>query len=136
MQTLILIIGVIRKGDSVLLRKKPEGSPPYSETWYLFGGEVSGENTDPDQVLVSHVKKTTGVDIQITERLGWDTEIKPDHEGIMTNHIYLDCLAEYVGGELVLGEGIEKIEWVPIEKLHEYDLVPPSVKLFKKLKYI
>ena len=39
-------------------------------------------------------------------------------------------------GELVPAEGIEKLEWVPIEQLSSYNLVPPPRKLFKKIGYL
>ncbi len=137
METHILVIGVIRKGEAVLLRKKPAGAPPYKETWYLFGGELTAEHNDPDKVLAEHVKQTTGIDIRATEHLGWDTEIKPNTaDGAPTHYVYLDTIAEYVSGELVPGPGIERLEWAPIEKLGTYDLVPPTVKLFKKLGYL
>ena len=136
MKTTILVIGIVKNGDRVLLRKKPDGSPPYKETWYLFGGELNADNQNPDEVLISTLKKQTGVDIKTTERLGWDTETKPDHDGNMTFYIYLDYLCEYVSGDLVPAEGIEKLEWVPIEQLSSYDLVPPSRKLFKKIGYL
>lgn len=33
-------------------------------------------------------------------------------------------------------EGAERVEWVDTEKLREYDIVPPSLELFKKLGYL
>ena len=70
MKTTILVIGIVKNGDRVLLRKKPDGSPPYKETWYLFGGELNADNKNPDEVLISTLKKQAGVDIKTTERLG------------------------------------------------------------------
>ena len=50
--------------------------------------------------------------------------------------VYLDTLCEYVEGELLPSPQIEKLEWIDIDKLKNYDLVPPSRKLFEKLGYI
>ena len=136
MKTYIQVIGIIKKGDQILLRKKPDGSPPYKETWYIFGSELSSDRINPEEVIVSSVKEQTGLDIKFKEKLSWDTEIKEDHAGEQAFHIYLDCMCEYVSGELVPAEGIEKLEWVSTSDLKNYDLVPPSVKLFKKLGYI
>lgn len=133
MKTNILVIGVIRKGDAVLLRKKPDGSAPYKETWYLFGGQLEGANINPERVLIDTVKIQTGIDIIVHEKISWDTEIKPNHEGEQSFYIYLDCICEYVSGELVLSEGIEKLEWVHKDQLKNYDLVPPAKKLFNRL---
>ena len=136
MKTIALVIGIIKDGDKVLLRKKPDGSLSYKETWYLFGGELNDENPDSEKVLISTLKKQANIDIEPVEKVGWDTEIKPDLDGNQAFYIYLDYLCEYKGGELIPGEGIEKLEWVPILELGNYDLVPPSKKLFKKLGYL
>lgn len=136
MKKTILAIGVIRRDDTVLLRKKPNGSAPYKESWYLFGGELESENQNPEKVLKETLKKQAGVDIKFINTIGQDAEIKPDHDGHITSYIYLDCLCEYVSGELIMSEGIEKLEWVPISKLNNYDLVPPTRKLFIKLGYL
>ncbi len=136
MKTTILVVSIVKKDNQVLLRKKPDGSPPYKETWYLFSGELNPENQNPEEVLISILKKQTGVDIKPIERLGWDTETKPDHDGNITFYVYLNYLCEYVSGELIPSEGIEKLAWVSIEQLSSYDLVPPSRKLFKKIGYL
>lgn len=136
METKVLVIGIIKKEKKVLLRNKPAGSLPYKESWYLFGGELSPDNASPEDVISNKVKEQTGINIRAVEKLSWDIEIKPDLKGKETFYIYLDYLCEYIEGELKAGEGIEKLEWVPIEKLSEYDLVPPSVELFKKIGYL
>ena len=135
METKILIIAIVQKGNQVLLRKKPDGSPPYKETWYLFGGELlAGSN--PEEILQETLKKQADINIKLVKELGWDTEIKNDHDGIEKMFVYLDTLCEYVDGELSPAPEIEKLEWVEIDKLKDYDLVPPSIKLFSKLGYI
>lgn len=130
----ILHIGVVEHAGNILMRKKPDGSEPYTETWYIFGGTVDGDNVD--QSLVDIVRDQTGVDIHISERLGWDTEIKQDHDGVEKLFIYLDSRCDYVGGEIVVGDGLETVAWVPIDRLSEYDIVPPSQILFRKLGYM
>lgn len=136
MQTKILIVAIIenQNGD-ILLRKKPAGSPPYVQTWYLFGAELVGGSA-ADLALVEHIQKQAGVTVSIRQRVGWDTEIKIDLDGIKKHFVYLDVICDYVSGGLVWGEGIEKLEWVPKEKLAQYDNVPPSLKVFKQLGYI
>lgn len=135
MQTKILVIGVVKKDNAILLRKKPEGSSPYKETWYLFGGELTPDIT-PEEVIIQQLKSQAGIDIRVSERIGWDIEIKHDLDGIEKQFIYLNTICEYIDGDFVLAEGIEKLEWVPIEKLGEYDHVPPSRKLLTKLGYM
>lgn len=136
MKTKVLNIAVIENNGKILMRKKPDGSLPYNETWYSFGGEVK-EGISPEEAAKEIVKAQTGIDIKLRENLSWDTEIKKDLDGEVKQFIYLDSLYDYVSGELKIGknENIEKLEWVAIEDLVKYDIVPPSVILFKKLGY-
>jgi len=135
MELKVLVIAVIRKGDAVLLRKKPEGSPPYKETWYLFGSDfVPGK--DVGETIQAHISSLVGVTIQCTSQFSWDSEVKQDIDGVTKQFIYLDVLCEYISGEIVVPAGAEKVEWVPVARLAEYDNVPPSVALFKKLGYL
>lgn len=128
----ILVIGVVKKGDSILMRKKPMGSLPYKETWYLFGGELTSDKT-PEKIIQDTLKKQAGVKIKTIKNLGWDTEIKKDVDGEKKLFVYLDVLCEYVSGKLRLSPGIERLEFIQVSELKNYDLVPPSKKLFKKL---
>ena len=137
MKTKVLNIAVIEHNGKILMRKKPDGSLPYKETWYSFGGEVI-EGNSPEVAAQQIVKLQTGINIKLRENLSWDTEIKEDLDGETKQFIYLDSLYDYVDGELQIGENqnIEKLEWIPIENLKDYDIVPPSVILYKKLGYM
>lgn len=135
METKTLIIAIVQNGNKVLLRKKPDGSPPYKETWYLFGGELVA-GSSPEKILQETLKKQAGINIKLVKEFGWDTEVKKDHDGVEKMFVYLDTLCEYVGGDLSPAPEIEKLEWVDTDKLKDYDLVPPSRKLFEKLGYL
>lgn len=135
MQTKVLVIAVVKKENTILMRKKPEGSPPYSETWYLFGAEiVAGEN--PEEAIIEEIRLKSGITVSVNHRISWDIEVKNDLDGIEKFFVYLDIECEYESGEITVGEGIERIEWVKIEDLSRYDIVPPSRALFKKLGYL
>ena len=135
MPTKVLIIAIIKKDNTVLMRKKPDGSPPYQQTWYLFGAEATADQS-PDEALKEHVRHQTGIEISIGKKFSWDSEVKNDLDGVKKFFIYLDVLCEYESGELTLSPGIEKLEWVEISNLSEYDIVPPSIEVFKKLEYL
>jgi len=135
MKTKVLVIGVVKKDDQILMRKKPDGSLPYKETWYLFGGEVLPANT-PEEAIINEVKAKSGVDVKVSEKILWDTEVKKDLDGEEKFFIYLDTICEYSSGKLQTSPDIERLEWVPITKLNEYDIVPPSRELFQKLGYL
>ena len=135
METKALIVGIVRHGNAVLMRKKPAGSPPYTETWYIFGAALK-PGINPDEAIKEQVRDQTGVEILVSERFSWDTEVKHDLDGIEKQFVYLDVLCDYVSGDLSLSEGIEKLEFVDTTKLDEYDVVPPSVEVFKKLGWL
>lgn len=137
MKTKVLNIAVIEHNGKILMRKKPDGSQPYKETWYSFGGEIiDGKN--PEEAAKEIVKLQTGINIKLRKNLSWDTEIKKDLDGEEKQFIYLDSLYDYVDGNLIIGDNqnIEKLEWISIEDLEQYDIVPPSVILFKKMGYL
>ncbi len=135
MKVKVLNIAVVEKDGSILMRKEPAGSPPYDETWYLFGGEVA-DGISPEEATKAIVKAQTNADVELCENIGWDTEIKHDIDGENKQFIYLDSIWDYAGGELKAGDGIERVKFIPIAELMEYDIVPPSIILFKKLGYI
>ena len=135
METKVLIVAVVEKDGAILMRKKPAGSPPYKETWYIFGAEAKSD-TSPDDLVKAEVFGKAGVLVTVKNKISWDTEVKKDLDGITKFFVYLDVMCEYESGELRAGEGIEQLEWVRPENLDEYDIVPPSRILFEKLGYI
>lgn len=135
MQTKVLIVAVVKKDGAILMRKKPAGSPPYNETWYIFGAE-SRYDVRPDEAVIAEVLAKSGITVSVKNRISWDTEVKHDLDGVEKFFIYLDVECEYVSGEIKAAEGIEKIEWVHPKNLGSYDIVPPSRVLFEKLGYI
>ena len=131
----VLVIANIKKGDAILMRKKFAGSKPYTETWYSFGCDfVSGQ--EPMSTFVTFIKGFVGLDVTPIKSLSWDSETKDDTDGVYKQFVYLDAEFEYVSGEITIPEGLEKVEWVPVNQLQTLDIVPPSVKLFKKLGYL
>ena len=131
-----LIIAVIEKDGSILMRKKPLDSPPYKETWYLFGCEPVS-NQDNPTTIKNYLKSELGIDVEISnESILPDLEIKQDHDGIKKNFIYINLRCKYLGGTPKIPKGAERVRWIPKDKLSEYDIVPPSVKLFKKLGWL
>lgn len=135
MQTKVLIVGIVKKDNAVLMRKKPAGSPPYKETWYIFGAEAKSD-IDPNEAIIAEVLAKSGITVDVKNKISWDTEVKHDLDDVEKFFVYLDVECEYVRGDIQVAEGIEKIEWVKIEDLSSYDIVPPSRILFEKLGYL
>ncbi len=136
MQIKVLNIGVVKKDNKILMRKKPDGSKPYKETWYSFGGIVE-DGINPNDALKEMIYNQTNIIVKVIENISWDTEIKEDHDGVLTQFIYLNSICEFVSGELEIKDNnIEKLDFIEMNNLSDYDIVPPSVKLFKELGYI
>ena len=135
MQIKVLIVAVVKKDGTILMRKKPAGSPPYTETWYIFGAEATSD-VDPDEAIINEVRLKSGITVKVTNKISWDTEVKNDLDGIEKFFVYLDVECEYESGDIIVAEGIEKIEWVKPEDLSNYDVVPPSRILFEKLGFL
>lgn len=130
----ILIIGVIKKDNSILLRKKFKGSKPYKETWYLFGCETK-ENSDQTATFIDYAKNNLGVNLEFIRDLPEDTETKEDHDGVKKYFIYITKEFNYISGEPILPKDHEVIEFVNFEKLKELDIVPPARKVLKEVNY-
>lgn len=135
MPTKVLAVAIVEHEGKILMRKKPDGSPPYKETWYIFGATLTPD-TSVEEAIKREVKGKSGIDVTVGRKVSWDTEIKNDLDGIQKFFVYLDVICEYVGGKLVTGPGVEKLEWVDKADLSSYDIVPPSRILFEKLGYM
>jgi hypothetical protein len=135
METKVLIVAVVKKDGAILMRKKPAGSPPYKETWYIFGATAT-HSVDPDDAIIAEIYGKSGITVSVQKKISWDTEVKKDLDGIEKFFVYLDVECQYESGAIVVAEGIEKIEWVKLKDLYRYDIVPPSKTLFKKLGYV
>lgn len=131
----ILIIGVIKKEDTILMRKKFSGSQPYQETWYSFGCDFApGEN--PQETFQNYIKEFLHIDISFIKSLSWDTEIKNDYDGTEKQFVYLELEFKYVSGDFIIPENLETVQWIPTKDLKDFDIVPPSVELFKREGYL
>lgn len=135
MKTVLMAIAVIKDGDEVLLRKFDPGRNPYNEPWGLFGGRLEGDGSVVE-LLNKELSERWNIKVRITERLYWDEDQKKDHDGEEKRFIYLDAMCEISSGNPLPKNPKEELKWVNIDKLPEYEHVPPGVTLFKKLGYL
>lgn len=130
-----LLMAVIEKDNAVLMRKKPAGSPPYSETWYLFGCEKDPMKDDAE-TLAEYLFNTLGIVVNNFSEIGQDGEVKEDHDSIVKQFVYINFTCAYQEGEIKTPAGIEKVAWIPKGELAQYDIVSPAVILLKELGYM
>ena len=135
MEQKIMLIAVIKKNDKVLMRKKLQVQDLYTESWYLLGAALDASTSDIPKFLMESILEQTGLIVTIEQTSFWDWEIKKDHDKKEKLFVYLDCICRYISGKVVPQRDV-KLEWVPVAKLKEYDLVPPSRKLFQKLGWL
>lgn len=130
-----MAIAVIKKDDQILIRKFDPAKNPYQEPWGLFGGRLQGVG-NVAEALNQELQERWNMTVTIVTRIGWDEEQKTDHDGKEKRFIYLDALCELASGEPASANPNEELQWVPLPKLQEYTLNPPSAKLLAQLGYI
>lgn len=129
-----MAIAVIQHNDQILIRKFDPARNPYKEPWGSFGGRLEGDGTIQDQ-LNRELQERWSMTVTIKQQLSWDEDQKTDHDGILKRFIYLDTLCELATGEPKPLNPNEELKWVSIDRLADYQQVPPGVTLFKKLGY-
>src|SRR5690349_12807005 len=111
-----LLIAVVENDGAILMRKKPFGSEPYKETWYLFGCEPI-PNQDNPTTIKNYLRDEFGVDVEPnSEPVTMANEVKIDHDGIEKFFIYINIRCRYVGGIPKVPKGLERVDWVPKDK--------------------
>jgi ADP-ribose pyrophosphatase YjhB (NUDIX family) len=135
MKTVLMAVAIIKKGDSVLIRKFDPTRNPYPEAWGLFGGRLEGDGEIIDS-LNRELQERWNMTVAIAERIGWDEEKKVDHDGEEKRFIYLDVLCDLADGEPEAKNPQEELRWVEKSELRNYDLNPPSAKVLGVAGYL
>ncbi len=136
MNSVLMAVAVVKNQDQkLLLRKMDPAKNPYSEPWALFGGRIEGDGTVQDLL---NVELTTrwNFSVEITEKLWWDEEVKADHDNEVKRFVYIDTLCTISDGTPAPSNKNEELEWVAVDKLHTYELNPPTRILLRRLGYI
>lgn len=135
MKTRIIVSAVIEKDGNLLFGQKKENIGPYPNTWHLIGGGVNDGESLKD-ALAREINEEAGIKVEITNSLGFDEDYEPNKHSEMTHYIFLTFRARYISGEIKADDDIEKLEWIPKEKLSQTNLTRPSIKLFKEMGYL
>lgn len=136
MQTVLMVIAVIKRGDQILLRKADPSRTPYKEPWALFGGQITGSGTLSEE-LNKELQSRWNMVVRVTDHLWWDEDKKVDHDSEEKRFIYLDVLSELEQAvEPFPTNQSEQLQWVKLDDLHSYELNPPTKILLAKLGYV
>lgn len=128
--------------------KDPDGGGVYSDCWHIPGGGID-EGENKTQALVREIQEETGLDISgykiefvDNEGKGISTRKLKDTGEIaeceMTFYVYKVVINDKSAKDIQisLDDDLVKYEWINLEDLRKYKLTPPSMTLFKKLKYL
>ncbi|OGF21629.1 hypothetical protein A2316_01005 [Candidatus Falkowbacteria bacterium RIFOXYB2_FULL_38_15] len=135
MKTRVIVSAVIEKDGDLLFGKKKANVGPYPNTWHLIGGGVN-DNESLSDAIRREIKEEAGIEVEIKKSLGFSEDYEPNKHGEITHYIFLVFLTKYIFGEVKASDDIEKLVWIPKEKLSEIELNRPSIKLFKEMGYI
>ncbi len=135
MKTRVIVSAVIERDHDLLFGKKKTNVGPYPNTWHLIGGGVDDGESLLDAIK-REIKEEAGIEVEINRSLGFNEDYEPNKHGEITHYIFLVFLAKYISGEVKADDDIEKIEWIPKNKLSEIELNKPSIKLFKQMGYL
>lgn len=143
----IVSVLIFSKDNKLLMgMKDPHKGGVYADCWHIPGGGID-EDKDELVALRRELIEEVGIDIhgQKIELVddkgsGVSEKVLADGEKVsceMSFHVYrvdLDRKADEM--KISLDDDLVKTEWVELEKLTEYNLTPPSTKLFKKLGWL
>lgn len=136
MKSRLIVVGLIKKDNQILLGQKSPGKGPYPDTWHIPGGGVNLEKEDCEQALIREIKEETGLKVKNVEKVAWDTDIEPDKNGEQTYYIFLQYSCDYESGEIIAGDDMHHFEWVDLANISDYNLNKPTRTLLEKINLI
>ena len=105
-----------RKGRILLVRHKPERGGFWQGKWICPGGELElGEEIGSG--IKREIKEETNLEIDLVKPLTPFDRIVKSAEGINLHVVYIDYIANLVGGELEVGSDVGEALWVEKDKL-------------------
>ena len=136
MKSRVIVVGLIKKGDQLLLGQKPPGKGPYPDTWHLPGGGINLDEENAEEAILREIQEETGLTVNNLKKIAWDTDVEPNKHGEPTYYIFLQYSCEYEDGALLPGDDMHHFEWVEIKKVSAYNLNKPTKILLEKLGYL
>jgi len=124
---MIEVSAAIIKKDGKILIAQRNRNQSLALKWEFPGGKVE-PNESIKQGLKREIREELNIDIEVKEKLG---EILFEHSN---NILKLTAFyAEWVSGDLEALEH-ERLEWVTVEELENFDFAPADMYFVKKLK--
>jgi 8-oxo-dGTP diphosphatase len=121
---------VILDGDRVLLIKRAH--EPLKGQWSLPGGGVElGETLE--RAIAREVREETGLEVDVGPIVDVIDRIVNDADGRVEHHFVLvDFVCHQSGGVLCSASDADAAEWVPLDRLAQYELADVTVGVIRK----
>jgi ADP-ribose pyrophosphatase YjhB (NUDIX family) len=104
------------KGRILLVRHKPERGGFWQGKWICPGGELElGEEIGSG--IKREIKEETNLEIDLVKPLTPFDRIVRSAEGVNLHVVYIDYIANLVGGELEVSSDVGEALWVEKDKL-------------------
>ncbi len=129
----IIVVALVRHGNSFLLGKKATGKGPYPDTWHLPGGGVELGRETCEEALIRELREEANIEVKNLKKAVWDTDVEPNKHGEPTYYVFLQYTCDYSSGKLKAGSDMCALEWVPIKELKKCNLNKPTKIFLKKI---
>jgi len=127
---LIGVGAVIVDGSRVVLVRR--GSPPARGEWSIPGGLVKTGETLKEAVTREALEETE-LSVEPGDLLELLERIFPDESGrIQYHYVLADFLCRVSKGQLKAGSDALEAEWVDRDRLHEFHLAEPTLRVLLK----
>lgn len=125
---IIVAVGAVildEAGRVLLVKHVPERKSYWQGKWICPGGRLQvGESIE--QGILREIQEETGLRIRLSRPLVPFERIVHGDDGVLLHVIYIDYIAETVGGTLQAADDVGEVRWVPcrqlpalLEELHE-----------------
>jgi ADP-ribose pyrophosphatase YjhB (NUDIX family) len=121
---------IVFDGDSALLVER--AGEPLAGWWSIPGGLLeTGEKLE--DAVRREVREETGLSVQIVFRFDIFERIMRDAEGRAEYHyVLVDYVCRVTGGELVAGDDVSRVEWVPCARLRDYKVTSGTIEAVER----
>lgn len=143
-----IVSALITTSDNKVLfgKKDSQRGGVYLDKWHIPGGGIENDEQQLD-TLKREVMEETGIDIKtanitlidnlgsaVTPKKMPSGEIVPCQMEFLVYKVELSEKSEQV--KMMPGDDFAQLQWVPIDKVNEYPLTPPSVSLFLRIGWL